>query len=95
MQKGDWNFQGWLKILSAPVPWSRSAINRFRVAGVVVLVMLLASYWFLWIAVNGKISLWWAGVGELLALLVILGTFYWAMAKRRLDVEEAHRNLRP
>lgn len=59
-----------------------------------MLIMLLASYWFLWIAVNGKISVWWAGAGELLALLVILGTFYWAMAKRRRDVE-AHRSPRP
>ncbi len=91
MKKGQWSFQEWLKVLSAPVPWSRSAIGRFRVAGLVVLVMLLASYWFLWIAVNGKISLWLAGLGEILALLVILGTFYWALDKRRRDVR-AHQN---
>lgn len=86
MKKSQWSFNEWLKVLSAPVPWSRAAIGRFRVAGLVVLVMLLASYWFLWIAVNGRISLWLAGFGEVVALLVILVTFYWALNKRRQEV---------
>ncbi len=94
MANGQWNFQEWLKILSAPVPWSRAAIGKFRTAGIVVMLMLLASYWFLWIAVNGKISLWWAGGGELLALGIILVTAYWAVAERRRDVSKRQHDDR-
>jgi hypothetical protein len=60
-------------------------------AGIVVLVMLLLSYGVLWEALKGKLSLMWAGLGELVALSAMVLVFAWAIARRRKDVDEYQR----
>lgn len=78
----------WFQALAAPVPWTSGAIMRIRMAGIVVLLMLVLSYGVLWEALKGKLSLMWAGLGELLALSAMVLVFSWAIARRRKDVAE-------
>ena len=80
--------QEWFQALAAPVPWTSGAIMRIRMAGIVVLLMLVLSYGVLWEALKGKLSLMWAGLGELLALSAMVLVFAWAIARRRKDVAE-------
>ena len=67
---------------------------RIRMAGIVVLLMLVLSYGVLWEALKGKLSLMWAGLGELLALSAMVLVFAWAIARRRKDVDE-YQSRRP
>ncbi|MHB1610647.1 MAG: hypothetical protein ACYCOU_14075 [Sulfobacillus sp.] len=85
--KVSW-IQDWFKLLAAPVPWSRASIARWRIAGVVVLFMLLVSYGLLWEALRGELILVWVALGELLALAVMGSVFLWAIAGRRRDVND-------
>ncbi|MCY0881486.1 MAG: hypothetical protein OWS74_05770 [Firmicutes bacterium] len=83
-------FDEMLALLKDAAPWSPAAMRWVRIALGVTAVLILASYAALWEAFTRHISIIWAGLSELIAIVGMIGLLSGVLAVRRRDVRRFH-----